>query len=124
MNKMKEIEGSWNKRNTQKSNPIINGKVSGVILVAWLGGSFYLKEMSIISGYHWWPVFSAGIGVLLILRGIMIYENTKYWSNDKGAFIGGAFFIFLSLLSFVNFAFLANWWPVIIAIIGILIIRR
>ena len=79
----------------------------------------FLKEMSIISGQLWWPVFSAGIGVLLILRGIMIYENTKYWSNDKGAFIGGAFFILLSLLSFVNFASLVNWWSVIIVILGI-----
>ena len=105
-----------------KNNSIIEGKTSGIILMAWLGESFILKEMNIISGQLWWPVFSAGIGALLILRGIMIYENTKYWSNDKGAFMGGAFFIVLSLLSFVNFASLAKWWPVIIVILGISII--
>ena len=54
----------------------------------------------------------------------MIYENTKYWSNDKAAFIGGAFFILLSLLSFVNFGYLANFWPVIIVFLGISIYRR
>ena len=121
---MVEINGNGSKRKALESSPIIEGKISGSILVAWLGGSFYLKEMSIISGQLWWPVFSAGIGVLLVLRGIMIYENTKYWSNDKGAFIGGAFFILLSLLSFVNFSFLVNWWPVIIVILGIGIIKR
>ncbi len=92
--------------------------------MAWLGASFFLKEMSVITSHLWWPVFAAGIGVLLIIRGVMIYENTKYWSNDKGAFIGGAFFILLSLLSFVNFAFLANTWPVIVVILGISILRR
>ena len=121
---MLKINGNGNKRKTLERNSIIEGKISGSILMAWLGGSFFLKEMSIISGQLWWPVFSAGIGVLLILRGIMIYENTKYWSNDKGAFIGGAFFILLSLLSFVNFASLANWWPAIIVILGISIIRQ
>ena len=92
--------------------------------MAWLGASFFLKEMSIINSHLWWPVFSAGIGLLLILRGIMIYENTKYWSNDKGAFIGGAFFILLSLLSFVNFAALANYWPVGIVVLWASIVRR
>jgi hypothetical protein len=111
-------------KSTSENKSIIDGKVSGGILMAWLGGSFFLKEMSLFSGQLWWPVFSAGIGILLILRGVMIYESTKYWSNDKGAFIGGAFFIFLSLLSFVEFASLANWWPVVIVILGISISRR
>lgn len=121
---MVEISGNGSKRKALESRSIIEGKVSGGILMSWLGGSFFLKEMSIISGQLWWPVFSAGIGVLLILRGIMIYENTKYWSNDKGAFIGGAFFILLSLLSLVDFGSLANWWSVFIVILGISIISR
>ena len=120
---MVEISGNGSKRKALESKSIIEGKVSWGILMSWLGGSFFLKEMSIISGQLWWPVFSAGIGVLLIIRGIMIYENTKYWSNDKGAFIGGAFFILLSLLSLVDFGSLVNWWPVIV-ILGISIISR
>ena len=103
MSKLKEINECENRRNAQESRPIINGKTSGGILVAWLGTTFFLREMSVFSGPLWWTVFAAGIGVLLIIQGIMIYENTKYWSNDKGAFMGGAFFILLSLLSFVNF---------------------
>jgi hypothetical protein len=114
---MEGINGNGNK-------PIIEGKTSFGILMAWLGGSFFLKEMSIINSHLWWPVFAAGIGVLLIIRGIMIYENTKYWSNDKGAFIGGAFFILLSLLSFVNFGSLTNYWPVLVVILGVSIGRR
>jgi len=120
--KMTEING--NRRIAGGGSSVIDGKISGGILVAWLGVSFFLKEMSLINGHLWWPVFASGIGVLLILRGVMIYENTKYWSNDKGAFIGGAFFILLSLLSFVNFEYLANFWPVIIVFLGISIFRR
>ncbi len=92
--------------------------------MAWLGASFFLKEMSFITGPLWWPVFVAGIGVLLIIRGITIYEKTKYWSNDKGAFMGGALFIVLALLSFVDFGALASYWPVIVVILGISIFRR
>jgi len=124
MSKLKEINECENRRNAQESRSIINGKMSGGILVAWLGTTFFLREMSVFSGPLWWTVFAAGIGVLLIIRGIMIYENTKYWSNDKGAFMGGAFFILLSLLSFVNFGALANYWPVIIVILGFKIVRR
>jgi len=121
---MEEISGIRSKRKAMENSPIIGGNTSGSFLVTWLGGSFFLKEMSIISGQLWWPVFSAGIGVLLVIRGIMIYKNTKYWSNDKGAFIGGAFFILLSLLSFVNFGALINWWPVLIIVLGISLIFR
>ena len=122
--KMTEINSSESRRTPLGGNSIIEGKTSGGILVAWLGVSFFLTEMSVFSSHLWWPVFAAGIGVLLILRGVMIYEKTKYWSNDKGAFMGGAFFILLSLLSFVNFSALANYWPVVIVILGIKIVRR
>jgi hypothetical protein len=121
---MKENQESGNRSKSTGGNSIIEVKRCGGILMAWLGGSLFLKEMSLISGQLWWPVFSAGIGVLLILRGIMIYEYTKYWSNDKGAFIGGAFFILISLLSFINFSALVNYWPVSIVILGIKIVRR
>jgi hypothetical protein len=122
---MEEVNIKGIERKALKNSSIIGGNTSGNVLVTWLGGSFLLKEMSLISGQLWWPVFSAGIGVLLVLRGITIYKNTKYWSNDKGAFISGAFFILLSLLSFVNFGALTNWWPVIIVVLGIsLVIRK
>lgn len=121
---MEGIKDSGKGRNSLGSKAIIEGKTSGGILVVWLGVSFFLIEMSVITGSLWWPVFAAGIGVLLILRGVMIYEKTKYWSNDKGAFMGGAFFILLSFLSFVNFSALANYWPVLIIILGSKIVRR
>ena len=121
---MEGINGNGSKRSPPGGNAIIEAKTSGGILIGWLGTSFFLEEMGVINSHLWWPVFAAGIGVLLIIRGIMIYENTKYWSNDKGAFIGGAFFILLSLLSFVNFGSLANYWPVIVVILGISIVRR
>jgi len=116
--KMKEPLRSVNRR-----TPIIMLNTSGGILMGWLGLSLLLKEVSVISGHNWWPVFSAGIGVLLILRGVMIYEKTKYWSNDKAAFIGGAFFILLSLLGFVNFGALTSYWSILVVIIGISITR-
>ena len=123
MSKMKEPHSDGNVRNLVRDTAIIKVNASGGILLGWLGVSLLLREMSIIAGHLWWPVFSAGIGVLLILRGIMIYENTRYWSNDKGAFLGGAFFILLSLLNFVDLGPLANYWPVLVVILGVSILR-
>jgi hypothetical protein len=119
---MTEINGS--RRSPLGGNSIIQAKTSGGILMGWLGASFFLTEMNIITSHLWWPVFAAGVGVLLIVRGIMIYEKTKYWSNDKGAFLGGAFFILLSLVSFVNFGALAAYWPILVVVLGISIVRR
>jgi len=123
MGKMNEIHSNWNQRTPSKNNSIIELNTSGGILLGWLGLSLLLKELSFIAGQLWWPVFSAGIGLLLILRGFTIFEKTKYWSNDKGAFIGGAFFILLGLLSFVDFGSLINYWPIMGVIIGISIMR-
>ncbi len=46
---MEVINGNGSKRIAVESNSIIEGKVSGSIVVAWLGGTFHLKEMSEIS---------------------------------------------------------------------------
>lgn len=43
---MEEINGYGSKRIGVESTSIIKGKVSGSVVVAWLGGSFHLKEMS------------------------------------------------------------------------------
>ena len=123
MSKMKVLPRYGNERNLVRDTSIIKVNASGGILLGWLGVSLLLIQMSIIAGHLWWPVFSAGVGLLLILRGVMIYKNTKYWSNDKGAFIGGAFFISLSLLNFVDFSPLANWWPFLVVILGVSILR-
>ena len=120
---MKGPHSDGNGGNLVRDTAIIKVNASGGILLGWLGVSLLLREMSIIAGHLWWPMFSAGIGVLLILRGLMIYEKTRYWSNDKGAFIGGAFFILLSLLSFVDLGPLANYWPVLVVILGVSILR-
>ena len=120
---MKGPHSDGNVSNLVRDTAIIKVNASGGILLGWLGVSLLLREMSIIAGHHWWPMFSAGIGVLLILRGVMIYENTRYWSNDKGAFIGGVFFILLSLLNFVDFGPLVNFWPVLVIIFGVSILR-
>jgi hypothetical protein len=123
MSKMKGPHSDGNVRNLVRDTAIIKVNASGGILLGWLGVSLLFREMSIIAVQFWWPMFSAGIGVLLILRGIMIYENTRYWSNDKGAFIGGAFLILLSILNFVDFGPLVNFWPVLVVILGVSILR-
>lgn len=92
------------------------GQVFGGVFMMWLGVSFLIKEMSLIRSSMWWPVFAGGFGVLLILRGIIVYQNGGFWGEAKGHVIGGAFFMFLSLARYFDFH---NWWPIILILIGI-----
>ena len=116
---MTEVHDNGIERNAWGRRLEEEGKVFGGVFMMWLGVSFLLKEMNYIRDSMWWPVFAAGFGVLLILRGIMVYQNTSFWSEAKGHIFGGAFFIFLSFASYMNFD---NWWPVILIGIGLSII--
>ena len=116
---MKEVHDNGNRTNTWGRRLEEEGKVFGGVFMMWLGVSFLLKEMNYIRDSMWWPVFAAWFGVLLVLRGIMVYQNTSIWDESKGHVFGGAFFIFLSLVSYLNFD---NWWPVILIGIGLSII--
>lgn len=82
----------------------------------WLGVSFLLREMNYIKGSMWWPVFAAGLGVLLILRGTLVYQNNGYWSEAKSHVFGGAFFMFIGLAKYANFDAI---WPIILIGIGL-----
>ncbi len=92
------------------------GKVFGGVFMMWLGVSFLLKEMHYIRSSLWWPVFAAGLGILLILRGLMVYQSSGYWTNSKKHIFGGGFFLMLSLMRYYNFQ---NWWPIILVVIGL-----
>lgn len=92
------------------------GQIFGGAFMMWLGISFLLKEMNYIRSNMWWPVFAAGFGVLLILRGLLVYQNGGYWIKAKGHIVGGAFFMLLAFARYVNFH---NWWPMILIVIGI-----
>ena len=117
--KMKEVHDNGNRTNTWGRRLEEEGKVFGGVFMMWLGVSFLLKEMNYIRDSMWWPVFAAGFGVLLVLRGIMVYQNTSILDESKGHVFGGAFFIFLSLASYMNFD---NWWPIILIGIGLSLI--
>ncbi|HZW58439.1 MAG TPA: zinc ribbon domain-containing protein [Nitrososphaerales archaeon] len=112
-----EKEEKGEKGGGGRGGGIIGSVVGGLILV-WLGITFYLQQIGSIPSANWWAYFVAGIGVILIVQGLLIYlmRHRPFY----GPFIGGA------LLFFVGVAFIyngwGNFWPLIFVIIGIAIL--
>ena len=94
------------------------GPIVGGLILIWLGITFYLQQAGTISSDHWWAYFVAGIGVIIILQGFLLYARNGH--AVFGPFIGGAVLVFVGL----SFAYNAwsNFWPFIIVIIGVAIL--
>ncbi len=112
----KDVRGEKGEKNEGQGS-MWNAVMGGLILL-WLGVTFLLQQYNYIpKDEGGW--FLAGIGVILILRGILQYTQTSNWRTSSGWMIGGAILLVISIGSYVGWA---NWWPYIIIFIGLLIV--
>jgi len=61
----------------------------------------------------------AGLGIIMILRGLMLYIQTSNWRASSGLIIGGVIVTMIGISSYLG---LANWWALLIILIGAWII--
>jgi hypothetical protein len=73
--------------------------------------------MGLLSGI-WWAYFIAGIGVILILQGLIMFAMSR--RSFLGPVIGGAILFLIGLAFIVNIV--GTFWPLILVVIGIAII--
>ena len=116
---MTEVHDNGNRVKNWTRRVEEEGKIAGGMVTMWLGATFLLREINYIKGSMWWPVFASGLGVLLILRGISVYQNGGYWSETKSHVFGGAFFMFIGLAKYADFTAI---WPVILIGSGLAVI--
>ena len=112
-----EKEEKGEKSGGGRRGNVIGSIVGGLILV-WLGITFYLQQIGTIPPSNWWAYFIAGIGVIIILQGILLYSMRR--RPFYGPFIGGAVLLFVGL-SFIYNAW-GSFWPLILVVIGVAIL--
>jgi len=95
-----------------------SGILTGGLILIWLGVTFYYAQTGAIGWDVWWAYFILGLGVVLVVQGLVRYAQGRhaYW----GPVIGGA------ILAMIGYAFVvgtsANFWPLILVVIGALVI--
>jgi len=99
------------------------GAIVGGSIVIWLGISFYLAQINIITWASWWAYFLSGLGVIIILQGLARYSQSGYRHPLTGSLIGGAVCLAVGL-AFIGAGPLGmrDFWPIILVVIGIAII--
>lgn len=91
------------------------GGVMGGLILLWLGVSFLLRQYDYVTSSNWWNIFIIGLGVIIILRGLMLYMQISNWRASSGLIIGGAI---VSLIGAASFFGLRDWWAVLFILIG------
>ena len=98
----------------------IIGPVVGGLILVWLGVTFFLAQNGTLVWSNWWAYFIAGIGAILILQGILMFGLSR--RTFYGPFIGGAILLLIGLSYLANIYSWANFWPLILVIIGVVVL--
>ena len=63
--------------------------------------------------------FFAGLGVILILRGLMLFSQTSSWRASSGLILGGAILATIAVGTYLG---MTEWWPFLVILVGAWII--
>lgn len=92
------------------------GGIMGGLILLWLGVSFLLRQYNYVTSNNWWNIFMVGLGVIIILRGLMLYKQISNWRSSSGLIVGGAVVALIGGASFVG---LRDWWAVGVILVGL-----
>ncbi len=94
--------------------------VGGAVLI-WLGITWYLQQAGYLPSDIWGDYFLAGVGVILILDGIVIYSRR---GAGLAPLAGGACALVLGAGAIVarQFNFSQDVWPLVIVALGVCVI--
>lgn len=97
------------------------GAVVGGLILIWLGTTFFLEQNGYLASNIWWAYFIAGVGVILILQGVVVYSR-GHWG--LGPTVGGAVLIFVGLSSIasVQLSFGTRLWPLLLVALGVFVL--
>jgi len=87
----------------------------GGLILLWLGVSFLLRQYDYVSSTQWWSLFLIGLGVIIILRGVLMYIEINNWRASSGFLIGGGVVVLIGASSYIG---LKDWWAILLILIG------
>jgi hypothetical protein len=95
------------------------GPIIGGLIVILLGTLLLLSNQNIIRGSDFGGFFLAGIGVILVFRGIIAMQETGSLQQGYGFLIGGGILIIIGLGIIFN---LRDWWAILLIGLGLIIL--
>lgn len=97
------------------------GHIIGGLIVIWLGVLLMLINQNLIRAGDFGGFFLMGIGVILVFRGLLAFQETGSIDQGFGFFIGGG----ILLLIGAGIAFnLRDWWAILLIGIGLVVVIR
>jgi hypothetical protein len=91
------------------------GGVMGGLILLWLGVTFLLQQYNYVPNSKWGSLFFAGLGIIVMLRGVMFYTQKGSWRAASGLIIGGLVIAVIAVVSYYGFT---DWWPFLVIILG------
>ncbi len=89
--------------------------IMGGLILLWLGITFLLHPYGILTAINEGALFMMGLGVIIALRGLLLYMQVSNWRAASGLIIGGCVVALIGVSSLIGWR---DWWPFIIILIG------
>jgi len=93
--------------------------VMGGLILLWLGITFLLHQYGLLTWINEGALFMIGLGVIIALRGIIMYTQVSNWHAASGLIIGGAIVTLIGVISWIGWR---DWWPFVIILVGVWIV--
>ena len=97
------------------------GPIMGGLIIAWLGVLLLLSNQNIIRSFDFGGYFLLGIGVILLVRGLLVSQQSGSLDSGFGFIIGGGV---LALIGLGITYDLRDWWAILLIGLGLIIVLR
>ena len=106
----------WKDHDEDQYGALIGGGV-----VIWLGALLLLQNQGLLGGGDFGGLFLLGIGVILVLRGFIAYQQTGRYDEGFGYLAGGGILMLIGAGLAYN---IRDWWAFLLIGLGLLIVGR
>ena len=106
----------WKDQDEDPYGALIGG---GVVIL--LGVLLLLQNQGLLGGGDFGGLFLLGIGVILVLRGVLAYQQTGGYDEGFGYLTGGGILILIGAGIAYN---IRDWWAFLLIGLGLLIVGR
>ncbi len=112
----RRINFEWKDHDEDQYGALIGGGV-----VIWLGALLLLQNQGLLGGGDFGGLLLLGIGVILVLRGFIAYQQTGGDDEGFGYLAGGGILMLIGAGIAYN---IRDWWAFLLIGLGLLIVGR
>ncbi len=94
-------------------------KITGGLILIWLGVLFLLTEMDRISWADWWAYFLVGLGGVFLFEALLRAFSAEGRRGLSGRLTAGLVLAIIGGSYLVGFM---DWWPLILIAVGLVVL--